>query len=108
MSLVQIGAVPAKGTILRRTSVYRAVILEQDLDFLSAVSRLQFIGSCSQNRGISVLVCLLQLTAPQLSLLDGCCPIPISKGVLKLETGLKYRCAATLNWENTLLFIPLA
>lgn len=55
-----------------------------------------------------MLICLLQLTAPQLSLLDGCCPIPISKGVLKLETGLKYRCAATLNWENTLLFVPLA
>lgn len=107
MSLIQTGAVPAEGAVLGRTSVYWAVILEQDLDFLSAVSQLQFTGSCSQNRGVSVLVCLLQLTASQLSLLDSCCPIPISKGMLKLETGLKYRCAATLNCENALLFVPL-
>lgn len=45
VSWVQIGAVPAEGTILRRASVYWAVSLEQDLDFLYAVSQLQFIGS---------------------------------------------------------------
>lgn len=53
-----------------------------------------------------MLICLLQLTASQLSSLGVCCPIAISKGVLKLEAGLKYRCAA--NCKNTLLFVLLA
>lgn len=69
ISLVQIGALPAEGAFLRQASGYwGAVILKQDLGFLSAASHLQFIGSCSQNRGVSVLVCLLQQIASLLRL----------------------------------------